>query len=105
MSLNWDISKVKNWEKKQEADHGDLDCLIWATLSIGMGNLNEKTAQEFCYRLNRYSREVGPLAVTKTGKTIIWSVSRLKKWFGLHTNVSLLSNAGFDQHMRKLTNR
>ena len=65
----------------------------------------EKTAQEFCYRLNRYSREVGPLAVTKTGKTIIWSVSRLKKWFGLHTNVSPLSNAGFDQHMRKLTNR
>ena len=105
MSLNWDISKVKNRKKKQDADHGDLDCLIWATLSIGMGDLNEKTAQEFCYRLNRYSREVGPLAVTKTGKTIIWSVSRLKKWFGLHTNVSPLSNAGVDQHMRKLTNR
>ena len=45
MSLNWDISKVKNRKKKQDADHGDLDCLIWATLSIGMGDLNEKTVQ------------------------------------------------------------
>ena len=53
MSLNWDISKVRNWQKKQEKDGHTLDCLIWASLTIGMGDLNEKTAKEFLYRLNR----------------------------------------------------
>lgn len=55
MSLNWDISKVRNWQQKQEKDSHTLECLIWASLTIGMGDLNEKTAKEFLYRLNRYS--------------------------------------------------
>lgn len=58
MSLNWDISKVRNWQKKREKDGHTLDCLIWASLTIGIGDLNEKTVKEFLYRLNRYSREV-----------------------------------------------
>ena len=42
MSLNWDISKVKNWQKKMEKHSSTLNCLIWSTLVIGMGDLNEK---------------------------------------------------------------
>ena len=49
MSLNRDISKVRNWQKKQEKDGHTLDCLIWASLTIGMGDLNEKTAKKFLY--------------------------------------------------------
>ena len=30
MSLNWNISKVRNWQKKQEKDGHTLECLIWA---------------------------------------------------------------------------
>lgn len=28
MSLNWDISKVRNWQMKQVKDGHTLDCLV-----------------------------------------------------------------------------
>lgn len=105
MSLNWSITNVADWQKKQEEDNGTLECLIWATLSIGMGDLNEKTVKEFCYRLNRFSNEVEALALQDDQTALVWTVEMLETWFGLHTNVSPVSNAGFDKHLRKLTNR
>lgn len=68
MSLNWNISKVRNWQKKQEKDGHTLECLIWASLTIGMGDLNEKTAKEFLYRLNRYSPKSEQSRLTGTAE-------------------------------------
>ena len=105
MSLNWNISKVRNWQKKQEKDGHTLDCLIWASLTIGMGDLNEKTAKEFLYRLNRYSREVGAIATYPNGRTVVWTLARVKPWFGLHTNVRTISNSAFDKLVRERSGR
>lgn len=104
MSLNWSISDVVDWKKKQKKDRYTLECLIWATLSIGLGRLNEKTVDEFLYRINRFSVEVGPLAI-KRGKSVVWTRQMLEPWFGLRTNVARMSNAAFDKHLRKLTGR
>ena len=105
MSLNWDISKVKNWRKKMEKHSSTLNCLIWATLVIGMGDPNERNAEEFCYRMNRYSREVSPLAVSRNGRTFIWTLAKLKPWFGLSTNVRTISNSAFDKLVRERSGR
>ena len=104
MSLNWNIREVRNWQKKQEKDGHTLECLIWASLTIGMGDLNEKTAKEFLYRLNRYSREVGAIATYRNGRTVIASEKR--SWmFGLHTNVRTISNSAFDKLVRERSGR
>lgn len=105
MSLNWNIREVRNWQKKQEKDGHTLECLIWASLTIGMGDLNEKTAKEFLYRLNRYSREIGAIATYRNGRTVIWTLARLKPWFGLHTNVRTISNSAFDKLVRERSGR
>ena len=105
MPLMWNFKKIKDCQAKREKDDNQiLDALVWSTLAIGMGRLNEKTAEEFLYRLNRYTREVG--AIMLEGRTpVYWTMEMLEPWFGLETNISPLSNAEFDQHMRKLTHR
>ncbi len=105
MALCWDFSKIKDCHAKREKDDKQvLNALVWGTLAIGMGRLNETTANEFLYRLNRYTREVG--AILLEGQTpVIFTMEMLEPWFGLETNIAPVSNAGFDQHMRKLTHR
>ena len=105
MSLNWDISKVRNWQMKQVKDGHTLDCLIWASLTIGMGDLNEKTAKEFLYRLNRDSREVGAIATYPNGRIVVWTLAKVRPWFRLHTNVRTISNSAFDKLVRERSGR
>ena len=74
-------------------------------VAIGMGDLNEKTAKEFLYRLNRYSREVGAIATYPNGRVVIWTLAKVKPWFGLHTNVRTISNSAFDKLVRERSGR
>ncbi len=104
MALHWSVTEVPNWKKKQEADDGTLNCIIWATISIGMDKLNAENAKEFLYRMNRFTNEVCSLGMPE-GKTVIWTMEMLKPWFGLYTNAPPMSNAAFDEHLRILTRR
>ena len=55
MALHYDISKVKNWKRKVARSPHMVELLSMMSLCIGMGEISEKTVNEFCYRLNRFS--------------------------------------------------
>ncbi len=105
MALYFDLSKVADWENKQKKYSAELEILIYASLTIGMGDLNRKTLKEFCYRLNRYSQEIGAIALTKDHQTLIWTEELLERWLGLHTNAATISNPAFDKILRERSGR
>lgn len=111
MSLNWDLTRIKDWEKvclvvapedRPMADikKGDeviseiTEALIWTTLCIGMSEITEKNFKEF------YKRMVMLDAVS--GKTLIKgrpiTLAEVEKHIGLRTNASRMTGAEFYKH-------
>ena len=67
MSLNWNAEKVPDLDRKRQENPGVLDCLIWASLSIGMGEITEENVKEWVYRLRRHTFEGKPLILNRDG--------------------------------------
>lgn len=82
MSLNFSYhgkSDTKKWTKQ---DWENYNGLIWATLVVGIGKLNAKSAAAFCRRANAMKvlkQEICP--------------EDIEKFYGLHTNVTTLTGA------------
>ena len=105
MSLDWNAEKVSDLERKREENPRMLDCLIWASLSIGMGEITEKNLNEWVYRLRRFAFEGKPLLLNKDKTPYEITEETIRPWIGLRTNVRTISNASFDKLMRKRTGR
>ena len=98
MSLNWDITAIENskelcWVDSEEKGKHELnpitDCLIWATLFIGMREITEKNLDEFVMRLIEWEKVVGGfLQDTSTGKYTMPSYVDVEFHIGLKTNVT-----------------
>lgn len=102
MSLNWDLSKIKNHDAlcwlpagPRESD-GDrkmnpvTNALIWNAMSIGMGTITEANYLEAFGRSQLISKLVSaPLTMVKNGKrvSIDFTVEDFKAHIGLSTNV------------------
>ena len=82
-----------------------LNCLIWASLSIGMGEITEKNLKEWVYRLRRFAFEGKPLLLNKDKTPYEITEEVIRPWIGLRTNIKNITNAEFDAIMRKRTNR
>jgi len=100
MSLNWDISRVRNSEElcylpdSEEPDKFKLnvvtDALIWHTMYIGLGSITEKNAPEFFLRCEMWADAVGdPIyQFTDNGKEgIRLTYQDIISHIGLSTNV------------------
>ena len=105
MALHYDISKVKNWRQKVKRSPHMVELLSMMCFCVGMSEISEKTVNEFCYRLNRYSNEVGVLAYTAKRRPVKWTYAKLKPWFGMTTNVKKISNSAFDKLVRERSGR
>ena len=105
MSLNWNAENVPDLERKRQENPGVLDCLIWASLSIGLGEITEKNLAEWVYRLRRSAFEGKPLIVDCDGTPGEITKELIRPWIGLRTNVANVTNAGFDKLMRERTGR
>ena len=105
MALHYDISKVKNWRQKVKRSPHMVELLSMMCFCVGMGEISEKTVNEFCYRLNRYSNEVGALAYTAKRRPVKWTYAKLKPWFGMTTNAKTISNSAFDKLVRERSGR
>ena len=106
MSLNWDISKVDNWEEKKEQECGIwLNGLVWATMAIDMGEITEANIIEFYSRLEFYDENIGKLwsaGRDEDGKPLrdFPTLDEVSQWIGLDTNVS---HKGYLAFMKKCT--
>ena len=105
MSLDWNAEKVSDLERKREENPRMLECLIWASLSIGMGEIAEDNLAEWVYRLRRFAFEEHPLIIRRDGTPYEITEETIRPWIGLRTNVSPITNAAFDAIMRKRTGR
>ncbi len=137
MSLDWNISKVKNKEKvcyigddpKTKALNPVTEALIWRSMSLDIGLIEEGNVPEWLFRTRYYSRLFGkPLTKSvkkcrlcsgESGVFGVWAcacphpefedcpkafdftLEEIKAHVGLYTNVRTLSRAGFLKKMQK----
>ena len=98
MSLNWDVSKVKNNEeicfvKKEDGQYLSpvTESLVWLTLGTGIGSITEANAHEFYVRMKMYW---GINDYSAKEKKVKWE--DIVAHIGLSTNVfPKVSNAKF----------
>ena len=100
MALNWDLTAIENnkelcWVETEEDGESVVtlnpitDCLIWATLFVGMREITAKNLDEFVMRLMEWEKVVGGfLQDTTTGKYTMPSYVDVEFHIGLKTNVT-----------------
>ena len=104
MSLNWDISKVKNkddvcYERKTidgvEDDYLSTvtEQLIWSTMIVDLPGITEANAAEVWERINMYEMCCGPMRYnydteTKKRTPVYFTKKDILNHVGLSTNVS-----------------
>lgn len=93
MSLNWDISEVKDVETKKRENWGVIESLIWSSLTVGLSKITENNLSEWVYRLNRMQLEYG--------EPCTWTVDNIHPYIGLKTNVSTLTPTEFESIIKK----
>ena len=102
MSLNWNITNVENWKKKQKSKKksANLNALIWATLIIGVGNITKKNYKKFYARLTAYEHLHGAF-MYKGDKPYYITLEDVEEWIGLHTNAGDCSAAEFERRLMR----
>lgn len=97
MSLNWDMTRVKDVEKLNENEEARTvsDILIWGCLTLDMGDITEKNIDEWLFRMTAFERCTGHALGIKNGKP--WNPEReeLVKRIGLTTNVCTKTHKQF----------
>ena len=112
MALTWDLGKIKNYEElcfSTDEDGNEkmtpqTEAMIWLTMAIGMGNITEKNAAQFYARVHFYETMFGSFLVSfdDNGKKYHpITPEDIVNHIGLHTNVSLESDASFKNRMFK----
>lgn len=94
MSLNWNLREVENFEGVCFVGEGEerrlnpiTDALIWYTLLIDIGQLTEKTFEEFFARMVIYDALRSPFYYDGTQYRSI-TREELRQHIGLNTNAS-----------------
>ncbi|MFA7185519.1 MAG: hypothetical protein WC082_11530 [Victivallales bacterium] len=111
MSLDYNISQVKNWRRKLKSKNGKVvfETLLFTFYAIGVNRITEDAIGEIEERLIRYQRVFGPLLtrIAKNGKRVPVAITKndLRKWLGMKTNISPMSDSAFDRHIRKLAKK
>jgi len=119
MSLNWDLTKIKNgdeicWEERVEDGHKDTylkvstDQLIWATMIVDLRGITADNAAEFWDRLNMYEKCCGPMRFnydteTKQRTPVYYTKKDIIDHIGLSTNVSPTTRLQFLKKLGRLT--
>lgn len=94
MSLNWNLTAIADYETLCFIGEGEerrlnpvTDALIWYTLTVDIGQLTEKSFEEFFARMVIYDALRGPLLWEAGGYRSI-TREELRQHIGLNTNAS-----------------
>jgi hypothetical protein len=101
MSLDFDVSKIKNHQEVTTAYNEDgserwhpiTEALIWHTMAIGIGQITDANVSEFYSRSRLYSKLFGdPIQFyneeTEKYETRPFTATEIHNHIGLSTNVS-----------------
>jgi hypothetical protein len=106
MSLDWDLTKIKNseevcWEKNEDGTdklNPVTESLIWLTMGIGIGNITEDNASEVYCRVAMYEKLFGTmLSYWKDSKKVSVPITPedIHNHIGLSTNVGKETDAAW----------
>ena len=106
MSLNWDLTKIKNyeelcWEKNEDGTsrlNVVTDSLIWLSMAIGIGRITEENAPEVYGRIAAYEKLFGSFMIKfdDNGKQRVFVTPEdVSNHIGLSTNVGKETEASF----------
>jgi hypothetical protein len=102
MSLNYDLSKVANWES---LDAQITDAIIWHTVGIGMDEITEENKDKFFMRVHAYENAVGAMLRIQDDKHNVIeqriTYADVCARVGLQTNASPYTDAAFHKHLVK----
>jgi hypothetical protein len=88
MELNWSIADCENW---QELPRGTVECMVFASMFVGISRIKESNWQEFATRLRMWEKVHGP--IRSDGELMDPGVVR--DFIGMSTNASSLTPAKF----------
>ena len=101
MALNWNVEKVENYKEIVDGEEMSVtDALIWATMTVGIGEITEANAEEFFKRLHLQEKVNGTWLV-KGGKPEYITIDQVKRRIGLSTNAARFSRAEFNKRLLK----
>jgi hypothetical protein len=86
MSLDWDATKVKDYDKLTDRERAIMDTLIWYTIGTGIGDITEKTAPEFYARIKVREKLFDTMS-SVNGEPFFIKPEHVKRFIGLKTNV------------------
>lgn len=105
MALNYDVSAVKNWQK---LNPGITQCMVFATMFVGMGEITVDNAPRFAARLDAWQKLKGAImrravksdkADTYYGKDIPLGIDQVRRYIGLRCNVGYETPAQFSKRL------
>lgn len=101
MALHYDFTKVENVDELHESEdeRGISHSLVWATLGVGIGNLNEENLEEFYIRLKYLERDGA--FMTSNGGPIYFTLDMLRKRIGLRTNAGYENRSAWKKRQSK----
>lgn len=101
MALNWELGEIANWKEVCRTENGTLagitECLIWATMTVGLGRITASNAKKFHDRLHAWETAIGPFRSDDQHLTF----DDVARHIGLRTNVSNLTNAQFRKKLMR----
>jgi hypothetical protein len=91
MSLNFDLKKIEDYETVCYDGDGNIkpvtNSLLWATMTLDMGQITEANAGEFYARLILWTKLVGAFYMKQDGTAIEVTAEDVVAHIGLTTNV------------------
>ena len=95
MSLNWNMQRVKNYEKLTSEDMAPCtENVIFATMSLDMGEITEKNIQDWCDRAKFLRHFFNVWSKTNDGIYYLEDVNFMRQYIGLRTNVATIKSTG-----------
>ena len=98
MALHWKLNKINDYYAVCYQD-GKLtphtECLLYATMAVGLPEITEKNSREFFKRLRLWEKVVGPFRFDKKGKDLYFSLEEVESHIGLSTNASKITKNAF----------
>jgi len=96
MSLDWNITDVKDWESISMKKENGLEAtkthaLIWATLSVDLPGITEKNVEEFFWRIKTAEKLSGAFVRKSENDGIVdvlFTREDIERRIGLSTNVA-----------------
>jgi hypothetical protein len=100
MSLNWNMEKVTDVQTLHEDDNewAITESIIWATMTVDLGEITEKNLDEWAYRLAMLQAVWGA-NMRCGGEPFYLTREHVERRVGLHANVGNMTRA---QWLKKL---